>query len=57
MANTQQIASLAKARAVRQLMREEGMAAAREWKERHRRLGTVWGVPPQPVCAGCGRPM
>jgi hypothetical protein len=50
---------LAAAWAARQKERAEGMAFARAWKEHHRRAGTVWGIPPQPVerCSKCGRPL
>lgn len=44
----------------RQIERIEGMAFAREWKEHHRKAGTVWGIPPQPPkpkCSECGRPL
>jgi len=53
--------SLKKAQAERRRIHAEGMAAAREWRERHRRLGTVWGIPPQPMllpcCPTCGKPV
>lgn len=52
--------ALAEGRDARRIAREEGMAAAREWRDFHKAAGTVWGIPPQPpapCCSMCGKPL